>query len=996
MTYIPIVLVAATACPAACAADGALSVRVVEEDAVQLEAAGQSYNVSLHSPVFVLGDGDATASVSSAETRGALDDDQGLRVVFPAIEVGAARHLEVELNVRWSETEHVLRKQARLRLNGTSEAVLLKEVVLERIDISATPTWTHGTGTPGSESPLILDGPQSHPVFMPGLFVGIEYPVSATRCEDGHIVLAHQPGVSMQPGVWYETRTAIYGLAQHGQEVRAFRDYIAAHRPAPKVCHFNYNSWWTSPVPYSEGDILRLMEFFERELHERHGVSLDTFCIDLGWSDPKSIWQIDRGRFPDGFARISDAARKLNARLGLWISPSSFYPPALDSAWAAEQGYETYVVSGHGTPDAKHQLLCLGGRRYAEQFAARLADLVGRWDIHHLKFDGCNLRCPEVGHGHEPGTLSSEAIAEGVIAAARAARAADAEVWIETTCFGYNPSPWWLLYVNSVIGTFGDDAPVGRVPSPVYRESYTTARDFFNLQGASLLPIPAAAQEVLGIIHQTADSFMNDAVVTVMRGHQFLPLYVNPKFMDEARWQALAGLLQWTRANADTLSDTVTLLPRSWQDGKTPRFRDEGTMPREPYGYAHLRNGEGVLCLRNPWIASSTYAITLDQALGYSPAAASVSAISLYPEPRVYGDNLQCGGTLEVPLAPYETLVLSLRRAPIPPELPRASDSVGHHVAVTNPQCRVERVAFEGGQSAQGPNWICRLGDSSGAIRVRAQGTVTVNAPSAELLVLCEGAAPPPEPTGTVKVNGAVVTTSSLGSASGWSATLLPSHEHWRFLRAPLNAGSSTLDVDLLAGEGCTSVSAWICASRPGAAHPVPGAIPPPPTVSVDGASLIAEQVVAELAPPASTMDRPVEHIQGVFLDAIEPTSVTQGWGSLQKNRSVWEKPMVIGGRRFLRGLGVHAPAKAVFALDGKYRRFQSWVGPDGNTYPTVTFEVHVDGVPRWQSGLMTRDSAALWVDIDVSGAKILELIVGDHGDLAADHADWAEARLLE
>ena len=138
-----------------------------------------------------------------------------------------------------------------------------------------------------------------------------------------------------------------------------------------------------------------------------------------------------------------------------------------------------------------------------------------------------------------------------------------------------------------------------------------------------------------------------------------------------------------------------------------------------------------------------------------------------------------------------------------------------------------------------------------------------------------------------------------------------------------------------------------------------------------------------------------MERIDGVFLDALEPVSVKQGFGTLQKNRSVWEKPLVIGGSRFVRGLGTHAPSKIVFALDGKYRRFQTWAGADANTAPTVTFEVWVDSVKRWESGLMTRDMPAASVDVDVAGAKVLELVVGDAGEFSADHADWAEARLI-
>ena len=92
------------------------------------------------------------------------------------------------------------------------------------------------------------------------------------------------------------------------------------------------------------------------------------------------------------------------------------------------------------------------------------------------------------------------------------------------------PSPWWLFYVNSVIGSFGDDAPYGRVPAPVYRESYTTARDYYNLQGAALSVLPIAASEVLGIVHQTPDPPLNDGVMTVFRGHAFLPMYLNPRY----------------------------------------------------------------------------------------------------------------------------------------------------------------------------------------------------------------------------------------------------------------------------------------------------------------------------------------------------------------------------------------------------------------------------------------------------------------------------------
>ena len=122
-------------------------------------------------------------------------------------------------------------------------------------------------------------------------------------------------------------------------------------------------------------------------------------------------------------------------------------------------------------------------------------------------------------------------------------------------------------------------------------------------------------------MHQTPEPFLNDAVMTVMRGHMFLPVYVNPKFMNDARWDALAGLLRWARKNADVLEETVPLLPVSWQQGGVPHFSDEAVMPREPYGYAHVKDNVGLVVLRNPWIAPQSYALKLDRRLGFSSTA---------------------------------------------------------------------------------------------------------------------------------------------------------------------------------------------------------------------------------------------------------------------------------------------------------------------------------------------------------------------------------------
>ena len=44
----------------------------------------------------------------------------------------------------------------------------------------------------------------------------------------------------------------------------------------------------------------------------------------------------------------------------------------------------------------------------------------------------------------------------------------------------------------------------------------------------------------------------------------------------------------------------------------------------------------------------------------------------------------------------------------------------------------------------------------------------------------------------------------------------------------------------------------------------------------------------------------------------------------------------------------------------------------------------------------MTRESPAKLVDLDVTGVKTLELIVGHGGDdIMSNHANWANAKML-
>lgn len=616
--------------------------------------------------------------------------------------------------------------------------------------------------------------------------------------------------------------------------------------------------------------------------------------------------------------------------------------------------------------------------------------MAGRYRLAQIKLDGYFL-----GSAFRAGECSSEEAAEGGIAAFEAARVAAPDVWLEATYSAY-ASPWWLFHVNSVIGAFGDDSPYGRAPAPVYRESYTTARDYYNLQGADRFPSPITAQEILGIIHQSSDDFLNDAIVTVLRGHAFLPLYINPAYMNARRWKSLAELLRWARANVALLTGRPTWPIRSatWEQAETPWLSHDAAMPREAYGYAHWHENGGLVLLRNPWIMPQVFSLVLARGSDAIQTTEPLNITSIYPENRMYAAGVSVDESIPIALAPYETVLLSITPEMPSPEPVFATERIGRSIVVEEKEGCVERVLFEDDREPYGPDWTSLAGASESGVAVTAHATVRIVDAEARFLALFE-ADKAPSAQGSLRIDGVETSLKRSDSALGFAASSVPPEEHWVFLEAALTEGDQRLEFDAF-GEGeDTEVSVWIWALRPGAeADAPPGALPAPEWISLDSAMILAPSRVTKETGYVKR-PRPVRSIEGIYLDALDPISATQGWGTLQRNQSVWEKPMTIAGTHFLRGLGTHAPAELVYALDGAYRHFEAWVGLDSAVRGSVTFDVYVDGVKRWESGRMQYNDPPRRVEVELENAKELRLLAGDAGDdMQGDHANWGDVIL--
>ena len=129
---------------------------------------------------------------------------------------------------------------------------------------------------------------------------------------------------------------------------------------------------------------------------------------------------------------------------------------------------------------------------------------------------------------------------------------------------------------------------------------------------------------------------------------------------------------------------------------------------------------------------------------------------------------------------------------------------------------------------------------------------------------------------------------------------------------------------------------------------------------------------------------------------------MTNGWGPVERDLSNGEQaqgdghPLTLNGQVYAKGLGGHASSDVRFAIGG-CTRFQASVGVDDEVGPngSIDFQVFLDGVKAYDSGLMTGTSATKDIDLDTTGKSELRLVIANGGDgIDYDHGDWAAAHV--
>ncbi|HTN74398.1 MAG TPA: NPCBM/NEW2 domain-containing protein [Pirellulaceae bacterium] len=138
------------------------------------------------------------------------------------------------------------------------------------------------------------------------------------------------------------------------------------------------------------------------------------------------------------------------------------------------------------------------------------------------------------------------------------------------------------------------------------------------------------------------------------------------------------------------------------------------------------------------------------------------------------------------------------------------------------------------------------------------------------------------------------------------------------------------------------------------------------------------------------------------FLSDLEPIRVDErrlvtlpeAW---QRDRNIQGKTLLLGERKFTKGIGTHSYSELAFNVDGKFDGFAAVIGLDAAAEGKgdCVFVVQGDGRELLRERVTGRVAPKV-IKLDIKNVKELVLIVepGEELDLG-DLADWADARVI-
>lgn len=468
------------------------------------------------------------------------------------------------------------------------------------------------------------------------MYFGFEHPLAWSRVSNG---LAESGITRVLPLRAHQsvTYSAVVGTYPPGQMRRAFLAYLEAERPRPYAPFLNYNTWFDIGYGnrYTEAEALNRIHAYGEQLVTRRHVQLNSFVFDDGWDNPNSYWGFDSG-FPDGFTRVARAAAAYGAGIGVWLSPWGGYDEQKIEriAYGKAHGYEII-----------HDGYALSGPKYFRGFSQVCSGMIGKYHVNLFKFDGT---------GNADSVFPGSAFDSDFAAAIHLIhhlRRQEPGIYINLTTGTY-PSPFWLLYADS-IWRGGDDDSFAGVGSS--RQRWITYRDEQTYRNivlkGPLFPLNSLmlhgmiyAKQAQGLSTDAGHDFPDEVLSYFGSGTQLQEMYITPSLLSASDWDILARAARWSRAHASILEDT------HWVGG------DPGKL--QVYGWAAWNPSGWIITLRNPSNHAQDYALHLAPALELPAGAVTDFAVRQpFASSSTATMHWNAGHTVPLHMKPFEVRI---------------------------------------------------------------------------------------------------------------------------------------------------------------------------------------------------------------------------------------------------------------------------------------------------------------------------------------------------
>jgi alpha-galactosidase len=162
--------------------------------------------------------------------------------------------------------------------------------------------------------------------------------------------------------------------------------------------------------------------------------------------------------------------------------------------------------------------------------------------------------------------------------------------------------------------------------------------------------------------------------------------------------------------------------------------------------------------------------------------------------------------------------------------------------------------------------------------------------------------------------------------------------------------------------------------------------------------ALVAAQALAVEEDAGTMLRAHTAPANAFWVEELGLEKYSQRRGLPKAGRSIRDRPILMGGIEYPRGIGTRSISEFVIDLKGSATRFRSMVGIDDivrNGVGSVTFEVWADDVKVADSGLMRAGDAPKLLSADLRGARVLTLRVDDGGDTSNDdEVAWGGAMI--